>query len=438
MYRKLLNLGIVTLTLASTFGLTSTASAADPVVIRWRTRTDNADEQAVYQKISDSVSAQLASQGITLKYEPQPTQGYFDNLQTQVASGTAPDIFWVAGANTADFVNKGALYNLAPIAAADKTFDVKAFYPPPLVELTHGGALWGLPRDISTLVMYYNADMFTEAGLQTPAELAKAGKWDWAAFLNAAKKLTDPTAGTFGYSDGNWWGLTGYYIFGAGGSWFNKDSTACALNSDAAAKGIQFENDLYNTYKVAPLPGAQTGTEAAFDQGKIGMFANGPWFTPSVRQQAKFKWDVAEMPTGPGGKFTWLFWGAYDVSAKTAHPNEAWTVLKALTAPENQALIAQAGTTLPSRNAQSAVDAFTKSTPPSNAQAFIDGIAYAGHEAPLWTGNFGDVDNNVIEPELSNVFQGKETVAQFSATICQKVDPLLKPAVATAAATAAK
>jgi ABC-type glycerol-3-phosphate transport system substrate-binding protein len=93
------------------------------------------------------------------------------------------------------------------------------------------------------------------------------------------------------------------------------------------------------------------------------------------------------------------------------------------------------GSNIPSRTAKEAADAFLNSTPPMNNQAFLDGIAYAGPEAALWAGDFGDVDNNVIEPELSKIWQGKQTVEEFSKTICQKVDAKLSPA---AAATEAK
>ena len=34
-------------------------------------------------------------------------------------------------------------------------------------ELEKDGKLWGLPRDISTMVMYYNKDLFKAAGLPT-------------------------------------------------------------------------------------------------------------------------------------------------------------------------------------------------------------------------------------------------------------------------------
>ena len=36
------------------------------------------------------------------------------------------------------------------------------------------------------MVVYYNEDLFKAAGLQTPAELSKAGKWDWAALADAS------------------------------------------------------------------------------------------------------------------------------------------------------------------------------------------------------------------------------------------------------------
>ncbi|NTU74755.1 MAG: hypothetical protein HGA86_01375, partial [Anaerolineaceae bacterium] len=42
-----------------------TEAPKEMVTIRWRTRPDNQAEQDVYQKISDDLSAQLASEGIT-------------------------------------------------------------------------------------------------------------------------------------------------------------------------------------------------------------------------------------------------------------------------------------------------------------------------------------------------------------------------------------
>jgi ABC-type glycerol-3-phosphate transport system substrate-binding protein len=137
MNKRLLALAIVVIMVVTSFVTLQPTRAADPVVIRWRTRVDNDAEQKVYQAISDEVSKELEAKGIVLKYEPQPVAGYFENLQTQVASGTAPDVFWIVWANTADFANKGAILDLKSIADADKDFDMTAFYAPPFSELTH-------------------------------------------------------------------------------------------------------------------------------------------------------------------------------------------------------------------------------------------------------------------------------------------------------------
>ncbi len=70
-----------------------------------------------------------------------------------------------------------------------------------------------------------------------------------------------------------------------------------------------------------------------------------------------------------GKQSTWLFWGPYVMSAKTKYPEQAWTVLKALTSPEVQAQVAALGTNIPSNKAQAAVDAFMNSKPPDDNTA---------------------------------------------------------------------
>jgi multiple sugar transport system substrate-binding protein len=145
------------------------------VTIRWRTRPDNQAEQDVYQKISDDLSAQLADQGITLQYDPAPVTGYLDKLTTEFSACNAPDIVWIPGASVADYAKPGAIMDLMPMAQADSSFKLTDYYDAPMKELEEGGHLWGLPRDISTLVIYYNKDMFASKGVDDPADLAAQG-----------------------------------------------------------------------------------------------------------------------------------------------------------------------------------------------------------------------------------------------------------------------
>jgi multiple sugar transport system substrate-binding protein len=170
------------------------APAAGPVSLRWRTRPDNKEEAGVYASVSDELAKKL---GYELKYEPggAESSSYQDVLKTEIAAGTAPDVFWIPGTDIADFATRGLIRNNADLA---KGFDVKAFYPGPMYHLTYNpetdktgadsGALWGLPRDVSTFALYLNLDLLNEAGAPDPRELAKEGKWDWNAFLDVAKR----------------------------------------------------------------------------------------------------------------------------------------------------------------------------------------------------------------------------------------------------------
>jgi len=401
----------------------TTAPAAQMVTIRWRTRPDNKAEQDVYQQISDDLSKQLQSQGITLQYDPAPVTGYFDKLTTELSAGNAPDVMWIAGANTGDYAPKGVLLDLAPIAKADSSFNMADYQEVPMKELTQGGHLWGLPRDISTLVMFYNQDMFKAKGLKDPADEVKAGNWTWDTFRKDAMALTDTANKQYGFAWSDWWGVWGYFVNGAGGSFFNADRTACALNSDASQKGLQVLSDMMLKDKSTTAPGVEGGaSETTFVNGQVAMYPNGRWFVPSMRQNAKFNWAVVEMPKGDV-QSTYLFWGAYEISAKTKYPQQAWTVIKALTSPDVQAKVAALGTNIPSNKAQTAIDAFLASKPPADNQPFIAGAAYATAEATLTTGSWNDI-GNAYQAAVDDIIQGKASVADATKAACDKANPM--------------
>ncbi|MGB9634285.1 MAG: sugar ABC transporter substrate-binding protein, partial [Chloroflexaceae bacterium] len=96
-------------------------------------------------------------------YEPggSETASYQDVLKTELSAGTAPDVFWIPGTDIADFATRSLILNLRDLADADSDYKDADFYPGPMFHLTFnpetgktGEALWGLPRDVSTFVLY--------------------------------------------------------------------------------------------------------------------------------------------------------------------------------------------------------------------------------------------------------------------------------------------
>jgi len=156
------------------FGTAGMGAAQDEeVVLRWRTRPGDDSEAAVYQSINDDIVAELID--FKSEYEPGALDNYVDVLNTELASGTAPDIFWIPGVNVADFAKRGVLLDMRTYADADGDYSDDDFYPGPMFHLafdnetgTSGPVLWGLPRDASAFAMYLNLDLIEEAGASDP------------------------------------------------------------------------------------------------------------------------------------------------------------------------------------------------------------------------------------------------------------------------------
>jgi len=365
-------------------------------------------------------------------YEPggSETSSYQDVLKTEIGAGTAPDVFWIPGTDVADFASRGLILNMYEMGKSTAGFTIEDFYPGPMFHLAYNpetaqsgadsGTLWGLPRDVSTFVLYLNMDLVNEAGAPDPRELAKEGKWTWDAFLDVAQKVRALGSDVYGYGANAWWGPYGVWLNAAGGGFFTADRTACALDTPESLQGLEFQRSLYVDYDVAVPYGEDS--EPPFMAGRVGMFQNGRWATPGARANAKFTWDVVELPTGPKGMGNWLFWGAYVVNAKTAHPEEAWKLVQELTTAETQGMISALGTNIPSRVSQEALDAFLTFTPPDNNQAFLNGLAQnPTAEGPVWAGSWPEFDA-IMGPAITAVLTGDRSVEDFAASICDEAN----------------
>ncbi len=399
------------------------SSAQDGVELRWRTRPDNQAEIDVYSAASATIDE--AWDGVTLVYEPGGSEGagYQDVLISEIEAGTAPDVFWIPGTDVARFAKSGLILNLADLAAEDADFNAADFYAGPMgflqTSIVEGeDALWGLPRDVSAFAIYYNADLFDEAGLPYPG----GDDWNWERFAEAANAINDLGDDIVGFGMNAWWANWGYFINSAGSSFFNEDYTGCGLNNEATVVGLEAAKGLFDSGAALPWG---TDSEPPFLAGQLGMFMNGRWATPGTIANADFNWNVAPLPVGPSGKATnWLFWGAYVVNANTAHPAEAWDLVTRLTSAEIQGQIASLGANIPSRATEAAIELFLGTLPDSgvNNQAFVDGTTSEDvrTEAPLFNGDWPAIDQ-AYGTGVNAVFNGEITAQEFADTICDQV-----------------
>src|SRR5690349_4349798 len=127
---------------------------------------------------------------IHVKLTMVPGSGYQDKLHLMLASRTAPDVMRVDHYYFPELVRKEYFAPLDDFIRQDPDLDPADFFPVALREGRYEGKLYGLNVLFGGIQIYYNKKMFQEARLEDPYALYQQGRWDWDAFLAAARRMT--------------------------------------------------------------------------------------------------------------------------------------------------------------------------------------------------------------------------------------------------------
>ena len=310
---------------------------------------------------------------IKIKVETASWDDYFIKLQTLIAGGTAPDVFELNYENFVSFASKGVLLNLDPLAEADAAFDPDVFYPRAQGAFSFNGMQLGLPETFSTVVMFYNKDLFDQAGLSYPAD-----DWTWQDAVTAAEALTDAGAGVWGlYSPTQFWE---FYKKAAQNdcSFFNEDQTEVTINTPECVEALETMVGFVTEDKVMPTDAEMGGVSDGdlFTAGKIAMDVTGIWMFAAF-EGAPFQWDIQVEP-GLKQQATHFFANAVSVFAATRHPQEAWEWVKFFTSsPEMAQIRVDSGWELPALSNPAYVEDYLKLSPPANRTAVFQSLEHA-------------------------------------------------------------
>ncbi|MFT4727344.1 MAG: sn-glycerol 3-phosphate transport system substrate-binding protein [Granulosicoccus sp.] len=176
-----------------------------------------------------------------------------------------------------------------------------SFYPALMQNGTVAGKTYGVPFQRSTIVMYYNKDLFREAGLDPEKPPTS---WEELAEMGAA--LTKKNA------NGNvdQWGAmipsTGYpyWMFGAltkqqGQVLMNQEGTEVYFNKPKVIDALNYWNDLGRTHGVMPEGTIEWGTlRQNFLEQKTAIMWHSTGNLTTVKKNATFDFGVAMLPAG--------------------------------------------------------------------------------------------------------------------------------------------
>ena len=164
------------------------------------------------------------------------------------------------------------------------------------------GKRYGVPMDTHILGLYYNTELFEQAGLDPKKPPVNSRD----EFVAAAKKLTKgPNQWGLAIPSSTAWPVRYWMAFLAqqGGKMFTDDLTKAAFNDAKGKAAFQFMADLIHLHKVAPP--IMTDINKAFLTKQAAMILIGPWLVNSAQRQEGLKFATAPMPKIFGQFASW-------------------------------------------------------------------------------------------------------------------------------------
>jgi len=351
--------------------------------------------------------------------EPVFSGGYGDvqtAIQTTIDGGGEPPALAVMLATALyDLINADYIAPLDGYIAGmeDGEAYVADFLPAFLANSYYDGQLWSIPFQRSAVVMYYNAGMFTAAGLELPTS--------WQSWAEAAQALTVQEGDTTNWglhfsSDWPYW-LFQPLAIGAGQN-ILKDDCTVVFDDPAVIDAVQFYIDLSTVYGAMPA-GVQASWPTDppdFASGATAMIAHSSGSLSSILEQADFEVGVMPYPGKEEGSYASVPGGGnfYIMNGAPQEQQEAaWKFVEFITRPEyvadfsiNTGYIANRFSSYDTE----AMQAYVAEVPQSLATR--DVLQYAGAE--LATQNLGQV-RGIFHDYIQRAINGEMGAAEAMA-----------------------
>ena len=296
-------------------------------------------------KIVDGYAEQFSKEHLSIRVKPVYTGTYQESVVkalTAHKSGDPPTTAILLSTDMFTLIDEDAIVPWDELARApDDAAWMKSFFPAFMKNSQTGGKTWGIPFQRSTIVLYWNKEIFKEVGLDPNKAPAT-----WAEQMEFAKKLVKRD------SAGNVvrWGVQvpssgfPYWLFQGFTTQndvllMNEAGTQTYFDDPKVVEALSYWVDLSAKHKVMAPGVLEWGTTPKdFFEKKTAMMWTTTGNLTNVRNNAKFDFGVAMLPAGrhrgspTGGGNFYVF-----KKASATQQQAAVTFAKWMTSPERAA-----------------------------------------------------------------------------------------------------
>jgi len=295
--------------------------------------------------------------------------GNYDDTRVRalsaLASGEPAQLAVMFSIDAYDLIEQEFIVPFDDIEGVDAAW-LDSFYPALMANGQIEGKTWGIPFQRSTIVAYYNKELFEAAGLDP-----ESPPTTWDELVSMGKALTgDGTSGLMIPSTGY-----PYWMFQAlaiqnGRELMSDDGLTTYFDDEAVVETLAFWQSLSSEHGIMPAGTVEWGTlRQAFLEGQAAMMWHSTGNLTAVKNEASFEFGVAELPANiqpgspTGGGNFYVFEDTTDEERAAA-----LKLIKFMTSPEQAAAWSIATGYMgvsPAAYETEALQAYTEEFPPA-------------------------------------------------------------------------
>ncbi len=284
---------------------------------------------------------------IAVEASVYPWGQYWAKLQTQTASGLAPDVISIFTAQVGIWVDRGALMPLDELVQRSG-LDLGDYYQAALDNFVWDEQMYAFPLEIALAGLVYSIDRLEESGIP-PEEWPKTDEsLSWAQYEALARRLTltNPDGSIAQYGMGGGWSWNPIMFRHRGGTVLDRQvdpNRATVTDNEALAQGIigVYRAMYGHRYHASPetVDAAGLSGDSILLSPKFAMSFLGPWTLRNF-QASGVRVGLSPPPHGPSPQQL-ISVNAVGIYADSQQPEAAWKLIQFMASEAVQPIFGQ-------------------------------------------------------------------------------------------------
>jgi len=393
---------------ASALAMTAAAQAETVRIAGW----GGTEVALVNGLITDVLAEDLAAADIQVTYEP--VDGDFSQfIVNGLSAGTAPDLFY-----TDIFWSRSVF---GPGQADPVTSDTSAFAPNLIEAFTYEDQVLALPKDFNTLALFYNKDIFDDAGVEYPTD-----EETWTSLQDKLVAVHEALPDVEGFCVVPDYARFATFALSTGWKPFNAEGKT--VLDDNFKRALTTYTGMIEAGAAVPAADTGQGWTGGCLVNEISAVAiEGAWMLGGIKDTApNMNYGVARLPTDEtsGQSGNMIFTVGWTVNPASEVKDAAHKVAELLTSEKAQQWVLEQGFALPSRSSLAQSDWINGDAP----EQLTNRVVFAGLEddnvEPFFFGDLGGAWMEPINTAINSVILGEADVDTAVATAQARFDEL--------------